>query len=391
MKKTVKFIDANRNRFRVDIEIKTASTGKARFSMSGEHGGSCGQCQDSIKPANENQQLLLDLWNKYHLNDMQPGTPAQMEALKKPVTDTELFNASMYIHTVLERNRLAAGIRKYWKDTMDEKMWQHYITVLHSNRMHDGLDPLSDKEVVDADVEVYINDNFNVGKVMDEANEFLEDKFLNKKIAHLQHFGLVYDEHPETGEDFKYGSGWIYKDMPDDIESIIEDLCYDLNEDMQGTPVTEDDLDLFSGFDNDRATHALAMMLDLNHEDIEDITEYDDYKWCVQGTDYYCGDEEEMNEKTEEYIENSLWAFNKSFLGSYGSLAKMDCDIVDKVLDPIQQECESGNEAVKGLVDWDENKDEIVSDAIRSDGRAHFLNHWDSTELSYGKYYAYRC
>lgn len=77
MKKEVSFVDANKNRVTVEIRINDG-----KFSMSGDMGGSLGQIYDSISPATEYQEVLIDLWKKYHLNDMKSGTPRQMELVE---------------------------------------------------------------------------------------------------------------------------------------------------------------------------------------------------------------------------------------------------------------------------------------------------------------------
>lgn len=71
----------------VEIELKDNDC----FSCSGgliqdnEH-VFCGQCLDSLTPilvGNHLFEVLYDLWKKYHLNDMHPGTPKQESALRK--------------------------------------------------------------------------------------------------------------------------------------------------------------------------------------------------------------------------------------------------------------------------------------------------------------------
>ena len=75
--KKFNFVDANKVKFEIKCEIKTNGS----FSVSGSYGGGGGQCQDHIKPANHAQQQLLDIWNKWHLNDMKAGTEKQEELL----------------------------------------------------------------------------------------------------------------------------------------------------------------------------------------------------------------------------------------------------------------------------------------------------------------------
>lgn len=82
-KRTVVFIDKSRNKFTINCTITFLRNGYPEFTASGSYGGSIGQCLDSIVPANEYQQELVDIWNKWHLNGMNSGNPKQQEAIKK--------------------------------------------------------------------------------------------------------------------------------------------------------------------------------------------------------------------------------------------------------------------------------------------------------------------
>jgi hypothetical protein len=97
MKSVVTFVDANKSKVVVEININNG-----RFSMTGDMGGSGGQIYDSIKPATSSQQELIDLWKRYHLNDMKSGTPKQMELVK----DLPYVEAC----AVLERENLLVDI-----------------------------------------------------------------------------------------------------------------------------------------------------------------------------------------------------------------------------------------------------------------------------------------
>ncbi len=76
-KRQVKFKDAEKNLAVIDVEIK-----QGRFSMSGEYNGGMGQVDGRIKPKNEAQRDFLNLWDKWHLNDMHAGTEAQEKAIE---------------------------------------------------------------------------------------------------------------------------------------------------------------------------------------------------------------------------------------------------------------------------------------------------------------------
>jgi hypothetical protein len=79
------------NAIDVEMEYRYASKGM-EFAVSGEIWNSKhtdivrgGQCLDEIKKYRSKDKLfneIYDLWKKYHLNSMHPGTPAQESALK---------------------------------------------------------------------------------------------------------------------------------------------------------------------------------------------------------------------------------------------------------------------------------------------------------------------
>lgn len=104
--------------------------------------------------------------------------------------------------------------------------------------------------------------------------------------------------------------------------------------------------------------------------------------------DYAIYTDEEADEAVKDYIEESLWAFNSSFLANF---LPSGCESeAETILKPLQEKCESGNDAIKALISWDENSSEIVEEAIRWDGRGHFLNNYDGEEYEIeveGKYF----
>lgn len=70
MKKTIEFIDDNNKRAIVDVEI-THRNGYPEFTMSGRYAGSWGQCLDEIAPRTDYQRELIELWKKYHLQNVE--------------------------------------------------------------------------------------------------------------------------------------------------------------------------------------------------------------------------------------------------------------------------------------------------------------------------------
>lgn len=81
----------------------------------------------------------------------------------------------------------------------------------------------------------------------------------------------------------------------------------------------------------------------------------------------------EADEAAAEYIRESLWAFNPSFLAD---VTGIDPEVFEAIA--ANDRCESNNTAIARLVGDD--IDSLVEQAIGSDGRAHFLNTYDGEE-----------
>ena len=90
--------------------------------------------------------------------------------------------------------------------------------------------------------------------------------------------------------------------------------------------------------------------------------------------DYLVLTDEEADEQAEEYILDTVWAFNKSFLNRHSeAIAEID----EKSFAKLQEGCESINKAILAMID---DKDDFVKDAISADGRGHFLSPYDGEE-----------
>lgn len=88
--------------------------------------------------------------------------------------------------------------------------------------------------------------------------------------------------------------------------------------------------------------------------------------------DYYVLTDEEADEKTKEYIEESVWAFTPSFLAS-------ETKVPQEMFEALQAngKCESNNDAILNCI---EDIDEFTKAAISADGRGHFLSSYDGCE-----------
>lgn len=130
---------------------------------------------------------------------------------------------------------------------------------------------------------------------------------------------------------------------------------------------------------------ALAKHLGCDIGDISAST-YDDCSFDACGGEYLVLTDDEADDRAREYIEQSLWAFNASFIASH-TRNGLSTECI-KALEEMQGKlCESASPIVEALI---EDMDHFVSDAIRADGRGHFLSQYDGEENEEGAFYIYR-
>ena len=108
----------------------------------------------------------------------------------------------------------------------------------------------------------------------------------------------------------------------------------------------------------------------------------------IEDGDYLVLTDSEADSKAREYILDSVWAFNKSFLDGHSeAIAEMN----DASFKKLQEGCESINKAILKMID---DVDHFMDDAIRCDGRGHFLSGYDGKEndqkVGEVYYYIYR-
>jgi hypothetical protein len=128
---------------------------------------------------------------------------------------------------------------------------------------------------------------------------------------------------------------------------------------------------------------ALAKFLGYGTEGVEQSS-YDENSFSCGREEYLVLTDSEADEKTREYILDSVWAFNPNFLASHAKEG-IDEDVIKAIQD--NGKCESNNKALTALLD---DVDHFVNDAIRSDGRGHFLSSYDGEENEEGQFFIYR-
>ena len=124
---------------------------------------------------------------------------------------------------------------------------------------------------------------------------------------------------------------------------------------------------------------ALCAFLDCQPDELT-RERYDHYGLAVFSygrEEYAIGTDEEADQACTEYVKNSAWAFNASFVLS-------ECGLPSELEEAIQtfqsEKCESANDAIVALIEKTCGMDEFVKSAISADGRGHFLAQYDGNE-----------
>lgn len=147
---------------------------------------------------------------------------------------------------------------------------------------------------------------------------------------------------------------------------------------------------------NDNRIKALAEFLELEADEIDEITEasYGDNTYEYGREEYLVLTDEEADKATEEYIRDSVWAFNASFIASEAGLYETEGMIVASglidMISAAQEKAEGANEGILAMIEGTCGLKSFVQAAISADGRGHFLAGYDGNENESGDYYIYR-
>lgn len=137
---------------------------------------------------------------------------------------------------------------------------------------------------------------------------------------------------------------------------------------------------LVEGRDEDESARIFAI------KEAADCT-LDEAETFFDDGDWYAYTDDEADEKCQEYIQDSLWAFNASFLEE---MTKIPAEMFAAV----QEKCEGANEAFEHCINSTCGLEKFVERAISADGRGHFLSPYDGDEyeatINGTTYYCYR-
>ena len=133
--------------------------------------------------------------------------------------------------------------------------------------------------------------------------------------------------------------------------------------------------------DTGASTKAVALAL---HRGKLTASELEDAQHEIDMEDTLVLTDKQADEWVREDIEEMVWVFTPSFLQAHTGVT---ADAIEK----IQEMCEGANEPLKAMIkdfDW------FVEDAVRCDGRGHFLASYDHEEnhvqIDDIDYYIYR-
>lgn len=120
---------------------------------------------------------------------------------------------------------------------------------------------------------------------------------------------------------------------------------------------------------------------------VDDLSErsFDHYGLSVYeigSSEYAIGTDEEAQSAAEQAISDSAWAFNAEFICAQCNLPS---ELADAIRSWQEKECEGCNDAIVELIESHcpggmTGSHSFSDDAIRSDGRGHFLSSYDSEE-----------
>ena len=125
---------------------------------------------------------------------------------------------------------------------------------------------------------------------------------------------------------------------------------------------------------------AVAEFMDLNDIGKANITHQDDHYYTFGNQEYMVLTDAEAQDKVAESIKETLWAFKPDILARHSRIER-------EVLERLQDSCETANDAIYKLI---KKYDDLVEDAVGTDGRGHFLSGYDGNENEQGDFYLYR-
>ena len=225
MERKITFKDKNKNIFNVDVSIIDG-----RFSMSGDYGGGCGQCLDHINPKNEHQKKLVDLWHRYHLNDMKAGTKGQ----EKAINDWLKFTKSSYDYTKVCEYLKSINMYQVVHNGKQYKYGHGWLTEILPSNIEEETKAVCDNiEEIEQEEKgvILVNDVSNMTGEAQQGIDIDINDFSDEILALAIHLELSIDELEEIEEEdqnrYIYGGINYYVGTYEELEEIAKDYLSD--------------------------------------------------------------------------------------------------------------------------------------------------------------------
>ncbi len=125
-------------------------------------------------------------------------------------------------------------------------------------------------------------------------------------------------------------------------------------------------------------TKALSKAIDIDLVEAKEL---------IDSSGYLVLTDEEASEIATDYIKDSLWAFNASFIIDECGL---DYSLEDMLTSWQREKCEDANDGILSLIENSCGIDDFVKSAISADGRGHFTASYDGCEIEQDGFFIYR-
>lgn len=127
--------------------------------------------------------------------------------------------------------------------------------------------------------------------------------------------------------------------------------------------------------------------IEINLENYEGYREHEIYEelfndrysngYEIDGIEYLILNKEEKQKTLIEYIEETLWAFDSTFLADFTGIDYEVFEAIQK-----NNRYESNNQAIRSLIIGTNNSiEDFVDEAVHYNGAGHFLSTYDGQEI----------
>ena len=305
----VSFRDAEMNR--VNVEIKISSVDKVRrrrsdlstfqekyeVSITGDMCSCGGQILGCIKPRTTGQKKFVDLWNSYHLNGEKGGTNKQLKYLNSEKYEQDYCRFLEIFSHIPNEDRIK------FDDILCTLLNENFSVGIREAKQVSMIMPYLRYNPVSYIMGAHESD------IKHGKNDY------NTKCFFLSLNGIYKDR------GYIYGTDWLYRPIPDNIVSVVKNLCDKIEKEEQrltqelskkfGVPnrfMSEDDrpCDVLSYVQNESEAYAfiaLGLHLGCTYVDV-----YNSFRtlannlYRVDGIEYYVGTYKELYELAEAQV-----------------------------------------------------------------------------------------